>query len=996
VVALLALGQVAAVSAADQTILGTTLIVRDRGSAAKRLILARAKEKKSPNTIVGAPATGGASLVIAANGAAPSRQTYELPAGPSAATGKPFWSGDTTKGFRYKDAKGENGPVKIALLKLKKGVFQIQAVIDGRLGAVAVLPPNTGTDGCVLLTLGGGDSYSVRFAGGTVVNKGAKLFKIAKVTQEGTCLGSGSTSTTTTTTSPTTTSTTIPASEVTCTALAPLPSGTCAVTQGTAARLLEGDVLAPATIYRGGQVLVDATGTITCVGCDCAAQAPGATRVTCPDGVISPGLINGQDHITFTQNAPATDTGERYEHRHDWRIGSGSHTTIPAAGGASANQIRWGELRFLMGGATSTVGSGGQAGLVRNLDQSNNQGLGLPAVDFDTFPLGDLAGAQITAGCAYPGITTAASIVSETAYQAVAGEGIAASARNELACLTTTANGGQDLALPQTAFMNAVAATPAQLALMAQRGTGMIWSPRSNLRLYGNTTSVRAAVALGVEIALGTEWTVSGSMNMLRELRCADEFNQTYLDSFFSDRDLWRMATQNAASIAAMDSAIGSLAVGKVADIAIFSSATNDAYRAVVAAEPQDVVLVLRGGEPLYGDQALVAALTGNGPCDAVDVCGVQKAACLSSEIGVTLSALQTAVSGTYAAYFCGTPANEPTCIPSRSASVNGSTIYTGVPSGTDNDGDGIPNASDDCPDVFNPIRPMDDGVQADADADGVGDVCDPCPVDANTTVCPPFGTDLDGDGVLNDTDNCELTANADQADADADGKGDVCDACPNSANPGLAGCPATIYQIKNGTIPVGSRVVVSGALVTGKGNNGFFMQAKAGDAGYAGADHSGIFVSTGSGSPFLAAAVGNRVDVAGTVADFFGQIDLTSVSAVTVVNAAIEAPPAPVVATAAEVTTGGSRAAALEAVLVQLGAASITAVNAGAGEFTVNDGAGTVVVDDFLFALPGPTVNQTFASVTGVLARRSSVSKLEPRALTDLPPGAAPMANPS
>lgn len=38
---------------------------------------------------------------------------------------------------------------------------------------------------------------------------------------------------------------------------------------------------------------------------------------------------------------------------------------------------------------------------------------------------------------------------------------------------------------------------------------------------------------------------------------------------------------------------------------------------------------------------------------------------------------------------------------------------------------------------------------------------------------------DEDGDGVPDDTDNCPLAANADQADLDTDGLGDVCDACP-------------------------------------------------------------------------------------------------------------------------------------------------------------------------------------------------------------------------
>ena len=39
-----------------------------------------------------------------------------------------------------------------------------------------------------------------------------------------------------------------------------------------------------------------------------------------------------------------------------------------------------------------------------------------------------------------------------------------------------------------------------------------------------------------------------------------------------------------------------------------------------------------------------------------------------------------------------------------------------------DANGDGIPDATDNCPHVFNPIRPMDGGLQADGDQDGAGD----------------------------------------------------------------------------------------------------------------------------------------------------------------------------------------------------------------------------------------------------------------------------------
>ena len=71
-----------------------------------------------------------------------------------------------------------------------------------------------------------------------------------------------------------------------------------------------------------------------------------------------------------------------------------------------------------------------------------------------------------------------------------------------------------------------------------------------------------------------------------------------------------------------------------------------------------------------------------------------------------------------------------------------------------DGDGDSVCNDTDNCADDPNPD-------QADADGDGIGDVCE---------------ADTDGDGVIDDYDNCVDDANADQSDNDGDGLGDACD----------------------------------------------------------------------------------------------------------------------------------------------------------------------------------------------------------------------------
>jgi len=522
--------------------------------------------------------------------------------------------------------------------------------------------------------------------------------------------------------------------DVVCATLPPLPSGTCAVTGGGSDTLLVGTVLGSPEVYIGGQVLVDASGTITCVGCGCAAGAPSATVITCPTGVIAPGLINSLDFLTFTQNFPHVDTGERYEHRHEWRVGLNGHTSISASGAATVNQQRWGELRHLMGGTTSLVGSGSSAGLLRNLSVlARQEGLNQTPPVLQTFPLGDSSGVLLSSGCAYPAIRTAAEVATFESYHATVAEGISTAARNEFACLSSSANGGQDLVQPQSTFRHAIGVTAGDLAAMASDGTGLIWSPRSNLSLYGDTTPVAAASRAGVVVALGTDWIVSGSMSLQRELSCARSFNQTYLHAFFTDAELLAMATRNAAELTATDDVIGTLSIGKIADIAVFDAASFARHRAVVSSSPPEVALVLRGGTALYGDAAVVAALRGSG-CDAVEVCGRAKQVCVQAEIGMTLAQLETSVGSIYPAFSCGPPADEPTCIPTRSASVSGSTVYTGATTLDDPDGDGIV-VGDNCPLVFNPVRPLDGGSQADADGDGAGDACDPCPT---TTLCPP------------------------------------------------------------------------------------------------------------------------------------------------------------------------------------------------------------------------------------------------------------------
>lgn len=110
---------------------------------------------------------------------------------------------------------------------------------------------------------------------------------------------------------------------------------------------------------------------------------------------------------------------------------------------------------------------------------------------------------------------------------------------------------------------------------------------------------------------------------------------------------------------------------------------------------------------------------------------------------------------------------------------------YDGGRRDPDIDNDGVPNQQDNCWLTPNPS-------QANADHDLHGDACDNCPTvpnDHQYDNSPQNGVgdaceDQDNDTIPNGLDNCPNVSNTNQADTDNDGVGDQCDGCPTTWNP--------------------------------------------------------------------------------------------------------------------------------------------------------------------------------------------------------------------
>lgn len=180
----------AAAAPADDAVLGRRFVVADPAPAdpAQRTLAVTAREGGSSAVPSGDPlldlGRGGALLEVVANGTTPSAQLVALPQG-TATDGRPFWRAIDTSGFRYRDRRGEQGPVRSLVVKRTPGgTFRLRAKLAGP--GLDVTPPAAGTDALAALTLSQGERVCLQFgADGTVKNDGAARFSVARPTQTG-------------------------------------------------------------------------------------------------------------------------------------------------------------------------------------------------------------------------------------------------------------------------------------------------------------------------------------------------------------------------------------------------------------------------------------------------------------------------------------------------------------------------------------------------------------------------------------------------------------------------------------------------------------------------------------------------------------------------------------------------------------------------------------------------------------------------------------------
>ena len=127
---------------------------------------------------------------------------------------------------------------------------------------------------------------------------------------------------------------------------------------------------------------------------------------------------------------------------------------------------------------------------------------------------------------------------------------------------------------PRTLAAHAVWLTPEDVRLLARRGVGVAHNPESNMKLASGTAPVPAMLAAGVAVGLGTDGAASNNdLDMFEAMRQAALLHKLQSNDprAIPARTAVGMATAGAARALGMQREIGSLEIGKRADLIVVS-----------------------------------------------------------------------------------------------------------------------------------------------------------------------------------------------------------------------------------------------------------------------------------------------------------------------------------------------------------------------------------------------------------------------------------------
>lgn len=350
-----------------------------------------------------------------------------------------------------------------------------------------------------------------------------------------------------------------------------------------------------------------------------------STPIVETNGTIYPGLIDLHNHFVYNV-LPLWAVPKEYQNRTQWPRANTYGPTISLPIRALAQYtptaraiVRYVESKALIGGTTTGQGirtrvKGGVRlfeGAMRNVEETSDDRLPEAAT-----LVPNLKNDPASIKSFRNGLET------RKAYFYHLCEGKDPGTRRFFTQLTDN-----DLIRESLVGIHSLALTSEDLTLLAGSKAKVVWSPFSNLLLYGKTLDLKALKDSGVTFSIGCDWAPSGSKNLLQELKVARHVVAEQ-GANFSSRDLVRAVTANAAAVVGWQAHLGVLRRNALADVIVIDGEQGDPYDLLIDATEAAVKLVVVHGIARYGDPDLMKTLDASpgNPLEKLTIAGTQKA----------------------------------------------------------------------------------------------------------------------------------------------------------------------------------------------------------------------------------------------------------------------------------------------------------------------------------------------------------------------------------
>jgi len=328
------------------------------------------------------------------------------------------------------------------------------------------------------------------------------------------------------------------------------------------------------------------------------------------NGTIYPGLIDLHNHFVYNV-LPLWIPPKRYTNRSQWskikvysRDISLPIRALADSAITSRAIVRYVEVKALLGGTTTGQGIKTQVeggvkifkGAMRNAEETEDHRLpeaGTRVPDLGLSP-DDIRSFKN-------------SLLKRKAYFYHLAEGTGSTARKRFLDLDS-----HELLAESLVGIHSLGLKTEDLKLMAKKKAKVVWSPFSNLLLYGKTLDLKALKESGALFSIGCDWSPSGGKNLLQELKVARYVNEVQ-GSIYSNEDLVRAVTSNPAAILGWEEYLGSLKLGAFADLIVLAGKEEDPYNQLINAIERELLLVVVHGTPRYGIESIMRCIHDQG-----------------------------------------------------------------------------------------------------------------------------------------------------------------------------------------------------------------------------------------------------------------------------------------------------------------------------------------------------------------------------------------------